>query len=94
MLPPPSYTSSINITNPGELNPTDLKVSADTVTVTKTYTASSGDNFVFAGKGFGHGVGISQYGTLDLANAGVPAELILSTYLPGTELIDFTKLKP
>ncbi|MDY5941098.1 MAG: SpoIID/LytB domain-containing protein [Eubacteriales bacterium] len=93
-LPPPSYTSSINITNPGELNPTDLKVSADTVTVTKTYTASSGDNFVFAGKGFGHGVGISQYGTLDLANAGVPAELILSTYLPGTELIDFTKLKP
>lgn len=93
-LPPPSYSHNIDISNPGELTPTDLKVIADTAKVTKTYTASSGENFIFAGKGFGHGVGISQYGTLDLANAGVPAELILSTYLPGTELMNFTKLKP
>ncbi|MBQ7011460.1 MAG: hypothetical protein IJN63_07105, partial [Clostridia bacterium] len=92
-LPPPSYTHNIDILNPGELTPTDLKILADTHTVTKTYYASNSENYVFAGKGFGHGVGLSQYGALDLANAGVPAELIISTYFPGTELINIAQLK-
>ncbi len=92
-LPPPSYSPNIDILNPGELTPTDLTVNAQTATVTKTYYASSSENFIFAGKGHGHGTGISQYGTLDLANAGVPAELIISTYLPGTELISIAQLK-
>lgn len=92
-LPPPSYSPNIDILRPGELTPTDLTINAQTATVTKTYYASSSENFIFAGKGHGHGTGISQYGALDLANAGVPAELIISTYLPGTELISIAQLK-
>ena len=91
-IPPPSYSQNFDIINPGELTPTDLTVNVDTVTVTKTYTCSSSENYVFCGKGFGHGVGLSQYGALDLANAGVPAELIISTYFPGTELLNVAQL--
>ena len=92
-LPAPSYSNNIDILNPGELTPTDLTINAQTATVTKTYYASSSENFIFAGKGMGHGTGISQYGALDLANAGVPAELIITTYLPGTELVNITQIK-
>ena len=92
-LPAPSYSQNIDILNPGELTPTDLTINAQTATVTKTYYASSSENFIFAGKGMGHGTGISQYGALDLANAGVPAELIITTYLPGTELISIAQIK-
>lgn len=60
--------------------------------VTETATASDESNFVFAGKGWGHGVGISQYGTKDLADAGVPAEQILMLYFPLTEIRDYRSL--
>jgi SpoIID/LytB domain protein len=39
-------------------------------------------NFVFKGAGFGHGVGLSQYGARNLAAQGVPYERILSIYFP------------
>ena len=42
--------------------------------VTVTHEAADADTFVFAGKGWGHGVGISQYGTLDLVYAHCPWE--------------------
>lgn len=56
--------------------------------VTKTYTAASSSNFIFAGKGWGHGVGLSQYGTCDLAKAGAKAETILELYYPGSKIVD------
>ncbi len=61
--------------------------------VTETYTASSEDNFIFAGKGWGHGVGLSQYGMLDLAEAGATAEQILLLYFPSLKLVDFHEIK-
>ena len=61
--------------------------------VTETVTAKDENNFVFAGKGWGHGVGISQYGTKDLADAGVPAEQILLLYFPLTEICDYRELR-
>lgn len=91
-VPAPSYTHQISFVNPGDLKPTDLEINASTKTVSQTYYASSGENYIFAGKGFGHGVGLSQYGALDLANAGVPAELIINTYFPGTEIVSLTQL--
>lgn len=68
-------------------------INAQTKTVTTTYYASSGNNFIFAGRGWGHGVGISQYGTLNLANAGVSAEMILNTYFPGTEIVPYSTIR-
>ncbi len=42
-----------------------------------------GDVFVFYGKGFGHGVGLSQWGAQALASKGWTAERILTHYYPG-----------
>lgn len=40
--------------------------------------------FAFVGGGFGHGVGLSQYGSYNLANLGWSADKILEFYYPGT----------
>lgn len=61
-------------------------------TVTETITASSSSNFIFAGKGWGHGVGISQYGTKDLSDAGASAEDIIHIYFTGVEIIHRSEL--
>ena len=42
------------------------------------------------GKGYGHGVGMSQYGTQYAAKAGYKYDEILSIYYPGTTLEDYT----
>ncbi len=67
---PPSYNGEVSV----NVNLTRMK---------KTYTASSSGNFVFAGKGWGHGVGMSQYGVLDLAWAGMSGPGILKSYFTG-----------
>ena len=43
----------------------------------------------FRGAGFGHGVGLSQAGAIDLADRGWSAERILQHYYPGTQLGPF-----
>ncbi len=59
----------------------------------ETVTAKDENNFVFAGKGWGHGVGLSQYGIHDLAVAGATAERILSLYFPTLSLLDYHEIK-
>lgn len=39
------------------------------------------------GKGWGHGVGLAQWGAERMAEAGADAPAILSTFYPGTELV-------
>ena len=43
--------------------------------------------FVFTVAGFGHGVGMSQYGAKLMAEAGDGYRTILAHYYPGTELV-------
>ncbi len=43
----------------------------------------------FIGKGHGHGVGLSQYGAKDMAEAGYSYDEILATYFPGTTLTKY-----
>ena len=45
-----------------------------------------GDGLTVAGKGWGHGVGFSQYGARAMADAGNSANEILSHYFPDTTL--------
>ncbi|MBQ3792060.1 MAG: hypothetical protein II797_03040, partial [Clostridia bacterium] len=52
----------------------------------KRYDASSSANFVFVGKGYGHGVGISQYGAKCLGDFGYSCEEILKMYFSGIEM--------
>ncbi|MEL7009365.1 MAG: SpoIID/LytB domain-containing protein [Cyanobacteria bacterium J06588_4] len=44
------------------------------------------EGYAFVGGGFGHGVGMSQYGSYNLANLGWSAEQILAFYYPQTTL--------
>ena len=44
------------------------------------------DGYAFIGGGFGHGVGLSQYGSYNLANLGWSAKEILAFYYPQTEI--------
>lgn len=48
--------------------------------------AREGDAFIFCGRGWGHGVGLSQWGSLTLAKNGWKGERILMHYYPGTEV--------
>lgn len=45
-----------------------------------------GDNMVINGQGFGHGVGMCQYGARGMAKAGKDFKEILAHYYPGTTL--------
>ena len=46
------------------------------------------DNYVyFAGRGFGHGLGLSQWGAKALAEKGFTHEQILAHYYPGAMLV-------
>ena len=49
-------------------------------TVVLTQTSNKKDVFVFEGKGYGHGIGICQYGAWDLAAAGYDYITILQYY--------------
>lgn len=44
------------------------------------------DGYLFEGHGFGHGVGMSQWGAQGMAQGGASYEEILRHYYPGTEL--------
>ena len=51
-----------------------------------TVKKSRGDVFVFAGKGFGHGVGLCQAGALARLRDGASPDQVLAHYFPGTSL--------
>jgi stage II sporulation protein D len=43
-----------------------------------------GGVFVFDGKGYGHGVGLCQWSSLEMARSGMNYRDILSHFYPGT----------
>ncbi len=53
--------------------------------------AQGASSLVIRGAGYGHGVGLSQYGTLGFANAGWKHDRILAHYYTGTKLGRLTK---
>ena len=83
-LTPSGYVASIpicgqSITGPALRKALGLRSACFTV----SYQAGS---FCFTTKGYGHGVGLSQWGAKALAEQGQSAEEILAHYFPGTEL--------
>ncbi len=65
-----------------------LSTSTETI-LHKVAYAENTNNFIFVGKGWGHGVGISQYGAYDLANLGYAYRNILESYFDGISLVDY-----
>ncbi len=51
-----------------------------------------GKDIIFEGSGYGHGVGLSQWGALELANKGKTYKEILAHYYPGTILQNLNSL--
>ncbi|WP_435298350.1 SpoIID/LytB domain-containing protein [Timonella sp. A28] len=49
-------------------------------------TTSTNTSFVFNGSGFGHGVGMSQYGAYEMARGGASAAKVLSHYYKGASV--------
>ena len=47
-----------------------------------------GEKFIFTCKGYGHGVGMSQYGADYMARQGFSWQEILQHYYPGTEIVN------
>ncbi|MBQ2891132.1 MAG: SpoIID/LytB domain-containing protein [Clostridia bacterium] len=58
-------------------------------TTQKLEGATMGDDFIFSGQGWGHGVGMSQYGAKGMAEAGFTYDEILTHYYDGTHLERF-----
>jgi len=50
----------------------------------------SGTDFIFSGKGYGHGVGMSQYGANEMAKKGYSYQSILAFYYTGATLYGTT----
>jgi len=46
-----------------------------------------GDTFVINGRGYGHGVGMCQWGARGMAAAGYSAKAILEFYYPGADIV-------
>ena len=53
--------------------------------------AQAGPRFVIRGAGFGHGVGMSQYGAYGYAKHGKDYRFILSHYYTGTQLSELSE---
>ncbi len=50
--------------------------------------------FTFDGRGYGHGIGMSQYGAKGMAADGATAEEILAHYYQGIDLLPFSSVVP
>lgn len=50
---------------------------------------SDNSNYVISGKGYGHGVGMSQWGSMYMAEAGKTYEQIVKYYYPGVTLYTY-----
>lgn len=72
----------------GELSGRELRAALGPKTVRSTLfdIRSKGDQFIIAGSGYGHGVGMSQWGAEAMARRGAAYEEILAAFYPGTDL--------
>lgn len=69
--------------NPGPLKFEDVKKNNATIV---TSISGANSKFTFYGKGFGHGVGLSQFGANEMAKKGMDFLSIIDFYFPGTEV--------
>ncbi|MET0929089.1 MAG: SpoIID/LytB domain-containing protein, partial [Aeromicrobium sp.] len=76
--PAPAKKVTASTTTPEPAEPTASSSSNTTM--------PSGGKVTIQGHGYGHGIGMSQYGAQGAARQGVTYDAILSTYYPGTTL--------
>lgn len=64
----------------------------ETESHTGTAISSDPSAFVFVGKGWGHGVGLSQYGIRDLGNLGYKYDDMIYSYYNDVSIVDYSSL--
>jgi stage II sporulation protein D len=71
-----------------ELNARDLRSALGETVIRSTMfqIRADGQDFVLVGSGYGHGVGMSQWGAEAMAERGASYREILATFYPGTSL--------
>ncbi|MFV0422830.1 SpoIID/LytB domain-containing protein [Oleidesulfovibrio sp.] len=67
-------------------NPFRLMIGATKMKSTLCNIGTSGNNITFHGVGYGHGVGMSQWGAEGMAREGAGFKQILAHYYPGTSI--------
>jgi stage II sporulation protein D len=85
---PAGYARSVTVNDRKRIDATAfrLAVGGDVIKSTRFQVERVGGEFVFAGRGYGHGVGMCQWGAHGLSEAGRSWEEILSYYYPGSRL--------
>ena len=73
---------------------TNLKSTLFEVSTTKNPDGTPGDTLVFSGNGFGHGVGLCQFGAERMARKGASGERILAYYYPNCRVVSYESGKP
>ncbi len=63
-----------------------LRLNEQLFVIDKRYSGSSVASYSFSGRGWGHGVGMCQYGAYGLAKMGVKYDQIIKHYYTGVEL--------
>jgi stage II sporulation protein D len=63
-----------------------LRLNEQLFVVNKRYNGSTVASYTFTGRGWGHGVGMCQYGAYGLAKMGVKYDEIIKHYYTGVEL--------
>ncbi|MFN0277620.1 MAG: SpoIID/LytB domain-containing protein [Pyrinomonadaceae bacterium] len=63
-----------------------LRLPEQLFVMNKRYNGSAVANYTFTGRGWGHGVGMCQYGAFGLAKMGVEYDEIIKHYYTGVEL--------
>lgn len=73
-----------------------LAIGPDLIKSTNFNISQRNDQFVFTGYGWGHGVGLCQWGAAEMARQGYTAQQILRFYYPGsriTKMSDYVKIR-
>lgn len=63
-----------------------LRLNEQLFVINKRYSGSTVASYTFTGRGWGHGVGMCQYGAFGLAKMGVKYDEIIKHYYTGVEL--------
>ena len=81
-----SYVAKIRAVNGSKVSSWSPSSSITLKSTSSSLTVPSSRNIVIQGHGYGHGIGMSQYGAQGAARQGVKAPAILARYYPGTKL--------
>jgi stage II sporulation protein D len=63
-----------------------LRLREQLFVIDKRYAGAQAVSFTFTGRGWGHGVGMCQYGAYGMAKMGIKANEIIRHYYTGAEL--------